>query len=112
MEAARLAALSIGGSSRAPMPATHDRACLGQTPGDCRNRGSKRRGQNDVLSFSPPGNRGLRFVNAGDIARELVGHARRIPTASNVGSRDVTWSELSTAISPKSKERPLVKTEE
>jgi hypothetical protein len=46
MEAIPLAALSIGGSSQAPIPATRDRVYLGQTPGDCRDRRSKRRGKN------------------------------------------------------------------
>jgi hypothetical protein len=53
MEAIPLAALSIGGSSRAPIPATRDRFYLGQSAGDCRDRWSKRRRKNDVFSFPP-----------------------------------------------------------
>ena len=70
MEAIPLAALSIGGSSQAPIPATRDRVCLGQSPGDCRDRRSKRRGKTTVF-HSHLREAGLRFINADDIAREL-----------------------------------------
>ena len=54
------------------MHATHDRACLGQTPGDCGDRAwSKAAREKTTFFHSHLREAGLRFVNTDDIAREL-----------------------------------------